>query len=132
MPTYTYQSTETGEIFKIVHSMHDSAMTTHPETGEAIARIIMGAPAVHVVGLKKHVQVDYKSAAATACGCASNVALAKQMYSNSRETPSFGSLSSKRTVTGGVRTGGASSHSHGGGGSCGHNHKGGSSCGHKH
>jgi len=132
MPAYSYKSLETGEIFKITHSVHDDALSVHPETGEKIMRIITGAPAVHVVGLKKHVQVDYKSAAATACGCASNVALAKQMYSNTRETPSFGSLDSKKTVTGGLRSGSSSSHSHGGGGGCGHNHAPGQSCSHGH
>ena len=129
MATYSYQSQATGEIFRLSHSVHDEELTLHPDTGESIKRIITGSPAVHVVGLKKHVQVDYKSAAATACGCASNVALAKQMYSNSRETPQFGSIASKKTVTGGVRTKSSSGHGHGGSG-CGHNHKHGSSCSH--
>jgi len=122
MPTYTYQAVETGEIFKITHSVHDDAMTHHPELGLAIERIIVGAPAVHIPGLKKHVQIDRKSPAATACGCASNVALAQAMYKNSRYTPDYGSVSSKRTVTGGVVKSSGCGHSHSHGGSCGHKH----------
>ncbi|HSG02231.1 MAG TPA: hypothetical protein VLA39_00740 [Marinobacterium sp.] len=122
MPTYNYQSVETGEIFRIEHSVHDAALAAHPETGEEIKRVIMGAPAVHIPGLKKHVRVDYKSPAATACGCASNVALAQAMYKNSRETPTYGSLNSKRTVTGGVVSKSSCGHSHSHGGGCGHKH----------
>lgn len=132
MPTYSYRGTDSGEVFEIAHSIHDSVLSQHPDTGEAIERIITSAPALHMKGLKKHVQVNYKSAAATACGCASNVALAKQMYANSRETPKFGSIDSKRTIHGGVSTGPKISHSHGHGGGCGHNHSPGESCGHKH
>lgn len=130
MPTYTYRATESGEMFEISHSIHDSALSEHPETGETIERMIMNAPALHMKGLKKHVRVNYKSAAATACGCASNVALAQQMYTNSRETPVFGSVSSKRTIHGGVKTSSGGGHSHGSG--CGHNHSTGGSCGHNH
>lgn len=123
MATYTYESIESGEIFRIEHSVHDDALQFHPETGEAVKRIIAGAPALHIPGLKKHVQIDRKSPAATACGCASNVALAQAMYKNSRETPTYGSLSSKRTVTGGVVTKTSG---------CGHSHSHGRSCGHGH
>ncbi|MFC3854251.1 hypothetical protein ACFOSD_13285 [Salinispirillum marinum] len=130
MPTYHYRAVDSGEIFEIFHGMNDGAMDHHPETGEAIERIIASAPALHMKGLKKHVQIDYKSPAATACGCASNVALAKQMYSNSRETPRYGSIQSKKTVHGGIVTGGSHGHSHGSG--CGHSHGAGESCGHKH
>ncbi len=129
MPTYSYRSTETGEVFDIAHGIEEPALEHHPETGEAIRRIISSAPALHSKGLKKHVRVDYTSPAATACGCASNVALAQKMYSNSRETPKFGSIQSRKTIHGGVTTG-SSSHSHGSG--CGHSHTPGSSCGHSH
>lgn len=132
MPTYTYRATDSGEIYEISHSIHEATLTEHPDTGESLERVILGAPALHMKGLKKHVQVNYKSAAATACGCASNVALAQQMYSNSRETPAYGSVSSRRTVHGGVTTGPIGGHSHSHGGSCGHNHGSGGSCGHKH
>lgn len=127
MPSYNYVSIDSGEEFTLQHSMHDDVLTTHPETGEGIKRIFKSAPALHQKGLKKHVQVNYRSAAATACGCASNVALAQQMYSNSKETPRFGSLASMKKVTGGFSksSGGGHSHSHShshGGGKCGHNH----------
>ena len=134
MPTYNYRAIESGEIFKISQGVSDTALETHPETGETIERVILSAPALHIKGLKKHVRVDYKSPAATACGCASNVALAQQMYTNSRETPRFGSIQSKKTVHGGITTGSSSGHSHGQGhgGGCGHSHGSGGSCGHKH
>lgn len=132
MPTYTYRATDSGEIYELFHSIHDSAMTQHPETGESLERVFTGAPAIHTKGLKKHVQVNYKSAAATACGCASNVALAQQMYSNSRETPVYGSINSKRTVHGGVSTGPAKGHSHSHGDGCSHRHGTGGGCDHKH
>lgn len=134
MPTYQYQGVDSGEIFEFFHSINDSAMDRHPETGEAIKRVITSAPALHLKGLKKHVQINYKSAAATACGCASNVALAEQMYSNSRETPAYGSIQSRKTVHGAIVTGSSSghSHSHSHGGGCGHNHGSGGSCNHKH
>jgi len=124
MTQYTYESLETGEEFIIDHRMADPAMTHHPETGEPIQRIITGAPAVHVKGLKSHVRVNYRSPAATACGCASNSALAKQMFANSRTTPRYGSAESKKTVTGGTKKSSGGGHSHG------HTHS--SSCGHKH
>ena len=102
MPKYIYQSCKTGEEFVLEHGMMESPLTRHPETGEAIERIITAAPAVHVRGLKKHTQVNCRSPAATACGCASNVALAKQMFADSRATPRYGSKESRRTVTGGI------------------------------
>lgn len=123
MPSYNYVSLETGEEFTFFRSVHDEKLSVHPETGEEIKQIFKAAPAVHHKGLKKHVRVDYKSPAATACGCASNVALAKQMYTNSRETPRFGSLDSRRTVTGGVKSSSSG---------CGHSHSHGSSCSHSH
>lgn len=120
MPIYTYRAEESGQVFEIFHSMNDAELSQHPETGEAIQRVMTAPPALHMKGLKKHVQVNYKSAAATACGCASNVALAQQMYTNSRETPRYGSISSRRSVHGGLVEGNSHHHSHGSG--CGHNH----------
>ena len=125
MTQYTYESLETGEEFIIEHRMTEPAMTHHPETGEAIQRLITGAPAVHVKGLKSHVRVNYRSPAATACGCASNAALAKQMFHNSRQTPRYGSTDSKKTVPGGVNKSSGCGHSHShshGKGKCGHKH----------
>lgn len=45
MPTYVYevidaQGSGTGRTFEIVQSMRDDALTTHPETGEPVRRVI--------------------------------------------------------------------------------------------
>lgn len=124
MPTYTYQSVETGEQFEFVQKMDEPRYTEHPETGEELIRVIVSGATIRYNGIREHVKVNKKLPAATACGCASNAALAQQMFANSRETPRYGSVASRRTVTGGVST---QKHS-----SCGHSHGHGSSCGHKH
>lgn len=44
MPTYVYQvvtdDDSEGEIFEVVQSMKDDALTEHPETGAPVRRII--------------------------------------------------------------------------------------------
>ncbi len=44
MPTYVYQvvtdDDSEGEIFEVVQSMKDDALTAHPETGAPVRRII--------------------------------------------------------------------------------------------
>lgn len=40
MPTYIYKNPETGATFEIKQSIRDDALTAHPETGEAIQRMI--------------------------------------------------------------------------------------------
>jgi predicted nucleic acid-binding Zn ribbon protein len=44
MPTYVYQvitdDGSEGEVFEVVQSMHDDALSEHPETGEPVQRII--------------------------------------------------------------------------------------------
>lgn len=45
MPTYVYETVETdGEPlrFEIRQSIHDAPLTRHPETGEAVRRIVSG------------------------------------------------------------------------------------------
>lgn len=45
MPTYVYETTEPGRPvrrFEIEQRMKDAALTRHPETGEAIRRVISG------------------------------------------------------------------------------------------
>lgn len=49
MPTYTYQvitDDDSGAIFEIEQRMSDDALTTHPETGEPVHRIILSPPAI--------------------------------------------------------------------------------------
>jgi predicted nucleic acid-binding Zn ribbon protein len=124
MAVYTYESVETGERFDFVQKMDDTRYTEHPDTGEQLIRVIVSGVAIRYNGIRNHVQVNKKLPAATACGCASNAALAQQMFSNSRETPRYGSVASRRTVTGGVsrQKQGSSSHSHTHGPGCGHKH----------
>ncbi|WP_291426188.1 FmdB family transcriptional regulator [Deinococcus sp.] len=40
MPTYLYKNLETSEIYEIKQSMKDAPLTTHPETGAAIKRVL--------------------------------------------------------------------------------------------
>jgi len=124
MPIYVYESLTTGERFEVMQRMDEAVLSAHPATGEALRRVVQ-APAIHLRGLPRHTKVDKSSPAATACGCASNAALAKQMYANSRNTPVYGTLDSVKTVVGGVA---AKSKP----GKCSHTHSHGSSCGHKH
>jgi predicted nucleic acid-binding Zn ribbon protein len=126
MPTYTYESVETGERFDFTQKMDEPRYTSHPESGEEMVRVIVAGVSIRYNGIRSHVNVNKKLPAATACGCASNVALAKQMFQNTRETPAYGSVSSRRTVTGGVtaspKLSGGKSHSHSHGSSCNHKH----------
>ena len=44
MPTYVYETiteTETQEYFEIKQSIHDAALTHHPETGKPVRRVIL-------------------------------------------------------------------------------------------
>jgi predicted nucleic acid-binding Zn ribbon protein len=44
MPTYVYETiteTETSECFEIKQSIHDAALTHHPETGKPVRRVIL-------------------------------------------------------------------------------------------
>ena len=124
MPTYTYESIETGEHFDFTQKMDEPRYTHHPESGEEMVRVIVAGMAIRYNGIREHVKVNKKLPAATACGCASNSALAMQMFKNTRETPVYGSVASRRTVTGGVSSKSPSS--------CGHSHGQGTSCNHKH
>lgn len=49
MPTYTYKILETGETFEIKQSMRDEALTTHPDTGQAVKRLL-SKPAIAFKG----------------------------------------------------------------------------------
>jgi hypothetical protein len=122
MPTYVYKSLTSGERFEFAQSMQDPAFRRHPATGEPIQREIQ-APSIRTGGLKRSTVVNKLSPAATACGCASNVALARQMYASSKNTPVYGSLESRKTVVSGIGEQKKNcGHGHGHGGGCGHKH----------
>ena len=40
MPVYVYKNLTTGETFELQQRMTESALTTHPETGEPVKRLI--------------------------------------------------------------------------------------------
>ncbi len=75
MPTYVYETIpgnlrEAPRRFEIFHPMSDAALTRDPDTGEAVKLIITGGIGIKLKGLKRSTVVNKKSAAATACGCA--------------------------------------------------------------
>lgn len=45
MPKYVYQGLESGNYYEFEQGFHDQAYSAHPETGEALKRVIF-APAV--------------------------------------------------------------------------------------
>ena len=47
MPTYIYETiSPTPECFEVRQGFNDPALTTHPETGEPVRRVISGGLAV--------------------------------------------------------------------------------------
>jgi len=40
MPIYVYEGIESGERFEVAQSMKEDALKVHPETGEAVRRVI--------------------------------------------------------------------------------------------
>ena len=90
MPYYTYESlVNKGLRFEIKQSIHDAPIEQHPESGEPIRKIIT-APAIRLAGLKRSAVVNKLSPAATACGCASNAALAASVVGKLSGTPKYG------------------------------------------
>lgn len=39
MPLYLYQGLKTQAVFELAHSMHESSLAIHPETGEPLKRL---------------------------------------------------------------------------------------------
>lgn len=124
MPIYVYQSLSNGQRFEFSQGINEPALRRHPKTGEPLKRVIQ-APAIRIQGLRRSTVVDRLSPAATACGCASNAALAKKMYAAGNNTPIYGGIESRKTVTGGVSKAGSANHagSHRHSAGCGHKHR---------
>ena len=40
MPVYVYRAVGSEETFEVRQSMHEAPLTTHPETGEPVERVI--------------------------------------------------------------------------------------------
>jgi putative FmdB family regulatory protein len=49
MPVYMYQGLESGATFSLEQRISEAALTHHPETGEAVKRLI-GKPAISFKG----------------------------------------------------------------------------------
>ena len=92
MPYYTYESlVNEGLRFEFQQSIHDDPLTCHPESGEPIKKIIVAGAAIRIPGLRRSTVVNKLSPAATACGCASNAALAASVLEHSSHPPKYGS-----------------------------------------
>jgi len=75
MPTYIYESipndtSRQPRRFEIIQKMSDDALTTDPETGDPVRRVITGGLGLKMPHMKRSTVVNKNSAAATACGCA--------------------------------------------------------------
>jgi hypothetical protein len=74
MPTYVYESIppdgRVPERFEVTQSMNDAPLTTHPETGDPVRRIVTGGLGIMGKPIRRSTQIDKSLAAATPCGCA--------------------------------------------------------------
>ncbi len=75
MPTYVYKivgkpDTDPAAFFEVRQSMTESALTTHPETGEAVERVIC-APAIggHAAAPAASAPVKPAHRHGPGCGC---------------------------------------------------------------
>jgi len=76
MPTYVYEiiSPDPGvekRRFEVFQKMDDVPLSADPITGEPVRRIVTGGAGIKRGALRRSTVVNKKSAAATACGCAS-------------------------------------------------------------
>jgi predicted nucleic acid-binding Zn ribbon protein len=74
MATYIYETTnETGPVkrYEIQQSMKDAPLTRHPESGEAIRRVISGGYGVVSKGAGQNAAppISGGGSCGTACGC---------------------------------------------------------------
>jgi predicted nucleic acid-binding Zn ribbon protein len=75
VPTYIYEtlpvdSKSAPRRFEVTQRMTDDPLKTDPVSGEPVKRIITGGVGIKLNGLKRSTVVNKRSAAATACGCA--------------------------------------------------------------
>jgi predicted nucleic acid-binding Zn ribbon protein len=75
VPTYVYEtipqdSEEAPHRFEYFQRMSDAPLTNDPVTGLPVRKIITGGAGIRLGVLKRSTVVDKRSAAATACGCA--------------------------------------------------------------
>ena len=77
MPTYVYEivtpNVGTGpRRFEVFQRMDDAPLTVDPDSGLPVVRIVTGGIGIKLQVLKRSTVVNKRSAAATACGCASS------------------------------------------------------------
>ena len=74
MTTYVYESIpqtpgEKPNYFEIKQSMKDQALTTHPETGEPIRRVILGGFGILSSGKPSKQPPTSRGGCGSGCGC---------------------------------------------------------------
>lgn len=75
MPTYVYEiiSPSSGtepRRFEVFQRISDAPLTFDPDSGQPVSRIVTVGVGIKLKGLKRSTVVNKRSAAATACGCA--------------------------------------------------------------
>lgn len=126
MPSYVYESIEHPDVrYEFLQGLNETRLTHHPETGEAIRYVIAPGVAIRTSGLKRSTRVNKRLPAATACGCASNAALASAVLNTSTKSPPRYTASKAASVASSSGSGSHHSHQAGHGGGCchGHGHK---------
>ncbi|MBH97304.1 MAG: hypothetical protein CMM56_02505 [Rhodospirillaceae bacterium] len=73
MPTYVYESIPLGDElpdrFELVQGMNDEPISSHPETGRPVRRVITGGLGVMGKPIRRSTVINKSLAAATPCGC---------------------------------------------------------------
>lgn len=74
MPTYTYEvvsenNDAPSRRFEMTQRMSDDALTTDPESGLPVRRVVTAGVGIKLKGLKRSTTIDKLSPAATRCGC---------------------------------------------------------------
>lgn len=74
MTTYVYETIpqspdEKPRYFEIKQSMNDPALSTHPETGEAIRRVILGGFGFLSSGKAERPRPPSSGSCSSGCGC---------------------------------------------------------------
>ena len=75
MPTYVYEiiapnCDAESSRFEVFQRISDAPLAIDPGSGKPVRRIVTGGIGIKLKGLKRSTVVNKKSAAATACGCA--------------------------------------------------------------
>jgi hypothetical protein len=73
MPTYIYEFTPPQggepERFEVTQRMTDAPLTSHPQTGVPLRRIVTGGLGIKAKPIRRSTRIDKSLPAATPCGC---------------------------------------------------------------